>query len=412
MPVTAQENEAHRQDLRKLVAAEGISNFGSMLSRLAIPWIASLTLQATPAQMAGLVAADIAAGAFGALWLGPRVDRSAKRRVMRACDGSRALLLCALAGLALLQTLTMTLLVAAAMVAGVLNVAFDLARSAWVAQSVPEAELPRANAALSAAGSVSETVAFASGGWLYQWAGAVWALLGDAASFALSALLLRGVKNVPAQTSPRIGSRWQAWWREQREGWATLAQHPLLRALATVEGLRAMGFGLVGTSYMVFVSRELGLPTGVQGLLFALGAVGALIGAALAPRLTPSSAMAWGLLLSLAAALCLPLAHGAGWVAMALIAAQQIVGDAGDTLYDVHDQSLRQSSAPAAQLARVDAGIRTVGQLGTLAGAALGGLVGTLLSPRAALLGGAIAFGLALAWLLFAGQRPQSPAPR
>jgi hypothetical protein len=58
-------------DLRRLIAAEGVCNFGSMLSRLAIPWIASLALHATAAQMAALVVADVVAGAVGALWLGP-----------------------------------------------------------------------------------------------------------------------------------------------------------------------------------------------------------------------------------------------------------------------------------------------------------------------------------------------------
>ncbi len=385
------------RDLRCLIAAEGITNFGAMLTRLAIPWIASLVLAATPAQMAGLVAADMVAGAMSALWLGPWIDRSPKCRVMRACDGARALLLAGLAGLAWYGALTVSLLLAAALLAGVLNMGFVLARSAWIAQHVAADELPRANAALAAAGSVSETLAFAGGGWLYQWAGAVWALVGDAASFIASACLLRGLREAPvAQTAQTAGSRWRRWWAEQRQGWSTVAQYPLLRWLAAVEGLRAIGFGLIGTSYMVFVSRDLGVPTGLQGLLFALGAAGSLIGAALAPQLRAASALVWGLVLSVIGSLCLPLAQGAGVVTMVLIAAQQIIGDAGDTVYDVHDQSLRQSATPLDRLARVDAGIRSVGQLGTLFGAAVGGAVGTLQSPRAALLCGACAMAAAL----------------
>jgi predicted MFS family arabinose efflux permease len=237
---------------------------------------------------------------------------------------------------------------------------------------------------------VSETLAFATGGWLYQWAGAVWALLVDACSFVASAVLLRGVQEAVPAGAPLPATRaWHRWWGEQRDGWRSLLSHPVLRALMAVEALRAVGFGLVSTSYMLFVSRDLGLATGVQGLLFALGAVGAMAGAALAPRLQPAQALAWGLGLAAVGGLCVPLAHGAGWIAMALIATQQIVGDAGDTLYDVHDQTLRQSTAPVDQLARVDAGIRSVGQLGTLLGAAGGGVLGTLHSPRAVLVVGA-----------------------
>lgn len=388
-------------DLRRLIAAEGVSNFGSMLTRLAIPWIASLSLNATPAQMAALVAADMVAGAIGALWLGPMIDRSPKRRAMRVCDGARALLLAALAAGAAAGVLSMTALVMAALVAGVLNVGFELARSAWIAQQVAPGDLPRANAQLSMAGSVSETLAFAGGGWLYQWAGAVWALLADALSYVGSVLLLRGIREAaPVCTATRSPHVLRDWWDDQRQGWAGLMRHPVLRALTAVEALRAIGFGLIGTSYMVFVSRDLGLPTGVQGLLFALGALGAVFGAALASRLKPRVALPLGLLMAAAGAACVPLAQGATGMAMLLIAAQQIVGDAGDTLYDVHDQSLRQSAAPADQLARVDAGVRSVGQLGTLAGALVGGAVGTAVSARAVLALGAVLLALAaaLAW--------------
>jgi hypothetical protein len=261
---------------------------------------------------------------------------------------------------------------------------------------VPAPELARANAGLAAAGSVSETLAFASGGWLYQWAGAVWALLVDACSFVASAVLLRGVQEAPPAGAPlSASSAWRRWWGEQREGWRSLLAHPVLRALTAVEALRAVGMGLVGTSYMVFVSRDLGLATGAQGLLFALGALGALAGAAVAPRLPPTTGLVCGLGLAALGALCVPLAYGAGWTAMALIAAQQIVGDAGDTVVDVHDHTLRQSLAPPDQLARVDAGIRSVGQLGALLGALLGGVWGTWQSPRAVLFGGAALFACA-----------------
>jgi predicted MFS family arabinose efflux permease len=386
-------------DIHRLIAAEGVSNFGGMLTRLAIPWIASLTLNATAAQMAALVVADVVAGAVGALWLGPWIDRLPKRRAMRVCDGLRALLLALLAVLVFTGAISMAGLVSATVLAGVLNIAFDLARSAWIAQRVAAPDLPRANAGLAAASSVSETVAFASGGWLYQWAGAVWALIVDAGSFLASAWLLRGVQEAtPARMASPASYRW---WPEQREGWRSLLSHPVLRALMAVEALRTVGFGLIGTSYMLFVSRDLGLATGVQGVLFALGAVGALLGAAIAPRFQPAQALAWGLGLATLGSLCLPLAQGAGWLAMALIATQQIMGDAGDTMYDVHDQTLRQSAAPADQLARVDAGIRSVGQLGTLLGALGGGVLGTLHSPRAVLLAGAVMFAGAALWAGF-----------
>ncbi len=68
---------------------------------------------------------------------------------------------------------------------------------------------------------------------------------------------------------------------------------------------------------------------------------------------------------------------------LAWLAAHQVVGDAGHVLYDVHDRTLRQTAVPSALLARADAGIRSAGQLATLAGALAGGALGTAFGARA-----------------------------
>ena len=404
------------RNVTRVIAAEGVSNFGSMLSRLAIPWVATLLLEATPAAMALLLVADVAAAAVGALLLGPAIERAAKRRAMVLCDLARTLLLALVALGAWRGWLTLPWLVAAAAAGGLLGVAFDLARSAWIAQRVEQGDLPTRNAQLSMAGSVAETAAFALGGWLYQALGAVLALAIDALSYLGSALLLREVREAPrvavAATDP---SPWRSWWAEQREGWRVLLHQPRLRALGVIEGLQGLGFSLAGTSYMIYVARDLALPTGIQGLVFALGSVGSVVGAALAPRLGrsigPGRAMTCGLaLLSLGAA-CIPLAQGAGVFAIALLATHQVVGDGGQTLHDVHDRTLRQTAVGAAWLARVDAGLRGIRQVATLIGAALGGWIGTAHSARSVLVMSAVVFGVAAVWAAMTLARRDAALP-
>lgn len=379
--------------LRRVVAAEGVSNFGSMLSRLALPWLAALGLQASPADMAGLLVADVAAAAAGGLLLGPWVDRQGKRRVMLLADAGRLLLLALAAWATWRGWASMPLLMAVAAGQGLLTLAFELARSAWIAQHLAEPALPGANARLAAVGSLSETAAFALGGWLYQGLGAAWALLLDAASYALSAACLRGLPAddpaagsmatpasagagpvPPAATSP-------GWWAQTRDGWREIARRPDLRALAAIEAALALAMALAGTSYMIFVSRDLGLGTGPLGLVFALGGLGAVLGAALAPwlgrRLGPGRAMVAGLAAGALGAACVPLAQGAaGLGALAWLAAQQVLGDAGQTVHAVHDRSWRQRAVSPERLARIDAGLRSVGQGATLAGAWLGASLG------------------------------------
>ncbi|MBL8362635.1 MAG: MFS transporter [Rubrivivax sp.] len=391
-----------------VVAAEAASNFGSMLTRLAIPLLATLSLDATPWQMGLLLVADVAAGALAALLLGPAVDRRGKRAVMLACDGLRALVLAGLAAAALMQSLTLALLMVATAASAVLSMAFELARSAWMAQRLPAEDLSRANAALAAATSLSETAAFALGGWLFQAAGAVAALAIDAASYVASALCLRRVQeSPPAPPSPHADSgALRAWWQESRDGLRALLSRPALRTLAAIEACTALATSLAGTSYMIFVARDIGFEPGLLGVVFAAGGLGALIGAGAAPRLGeqlgPARALVIGLAASAAGAALVPLVPAAGALGVALLVAQQIVGDGGHTLHEVHHRTLRQTLAEPQVLARVDAGIRFSGQLATLAGAIGGGALATATGARTAL---AIAAAVLAAAALLAALR-------
>ena len=401
-----------RQDFPRVLAAEGASNFGTMLSRLAIPFLAALQLHATPLQMAALLVAEVVAAALGSLWLGTLIDRHGKRAVMLLADGLRCALLAALALAAWAGVVTMPLLVLAAAASGLLTVAFELARSAWMAQQVAGVDLPHRNAQLSVAGSLSETAAFAIGGWLYQGLGAALSLALDALSYAVSALCLRGVAEVraaPAAPTPP-GSAWQALRADVAVGLRAIAARPLLRALVGVEALLGFSMALTGTSYMIYVTRDIALSTGPMGMIAALGALGAVVGASLAPRLGRAVGPGWTMTLGLAAfaigAACIPIApvtQGLGWATMGWLVAHQIVGDAGHVLHDVYDRTLRQTAVPDNLLARVDAGIRSAGQVATLAGALLGGMLGTATDARTVLwLAAAIAAGAALlaAWRL------------
>ncbi len=393
-----------------MLAAEVVSNFGAMLRRLAIPWIGALTLDATPLDMGLLLVADVAGAACGALLLGAAIDRTARRRVMVLADLGRAALIAGVAFAVVFDRLAFWMLVVAAAGSGMLTVAFELARSAWIAESMPAPDLPRRNAQLAAGSSLSETAAFALGGWLFQSLGALMALMLDAISCLLSAWCLRGVPAPQPSADPTPHrSIWRALQQETRDGMAAVRAEPSLRALAVIEVLLAAGMSLAGTSYLLYVTRELAVPLGWQGMIFALGGAGALIGAAMAPalgqRLGSRRALIVGLALLAAGTACIPLAApvlGLGGVA-ALLALHQIVGDAGHTLHDVHDRTLRQTLAPPRALARVDASLRTLGQVTTLVVALLGGSLATELGTRSALVLSAALFATAAlyaAWRL------------
>ncbi len=403
---------AASRDFGRVLAAEGMSNFGSMLSRLAIPWIAALSLAATPWQMGWLLVADVAAAALGGLLLGGVVDRAGKRGVMVAADLARAALLGAVAWAAWQGVLVFSALLLAAAAAGVLTLVFELARSAWLAQRGSAEALAAQNAKLSAVASLSETAAFALGGWLFQWLGAVVALAVDALSYLASAFALRGVAEVPpVAAAPRPRGLLARLAHDATEGLRAVAAQRSLRALAVLEVLMAMSMSLSATSYMIFVARDIGFATGWLGLIFALGGVGAVAGAAVAPwlgrRLGPGRAIACGLALFALGAACVPLVGAPGVAGALLLVAQQVVGDAGHTVHEVHDRTLRQTLVEPDLLARADAGLRALGQGATLAGALVGGAFAAAIGTRGALAAAALfAATAALFAAMRLGRRP------
>ena len=394
-------------EFKRVLAAEVVSNFGSMLSRLAIPWLAALALAATPLDMGYLLVADVLAGTVGSLLLGAIVDRLGKRAVMLVTDVARAVVLGALAWLAALQILSFWMLVIASALSGLLTVTFELARSAWMAQRIDSAELTSGNSQLSVGSSLSEAAAFALGGWLYQWLGAALALVVDAISYLVSALCLRGVSEIKpeavnAKRQPKFSVR--SLISEARAGVTALWAVPALRAIASIELFIALGRSIGGTSYMIYVSRDLGFSTGVLGVIFALGGLGSVVGASLAPRLGRRFGMGramWiGLSLLAIGQMCTPLAADVSLLAIALLIASQIIGDGGHTIHDVHDRTLRQTAVSGDLVARVDGGIRTVAQVATLLGAIGGGALATLIGTRYALAVSAalVAVAAVIAW--------------
>ncbi len=427
------------QPLSRLLGAEVVSNFGSMLSRLAIPWLATLTLNASPWQMGWLLAADVLAGAFGGAALGGLVDRHSPRAVMLWADALRAALLAALALGAAMQALSMPWLVLAAACAGLLTTLFEMARSAWMARQLPATGLVRANAHMAMGASLSETAAFALGGWLFQALGAALALVLDAISYLISALLVRGLPSavplpgaapLPAQAPTPVdpaalaagggpvsiqaaapAASANTWRGDLRQGLAAIAASPALRRMAGIEILLALAMSLTGTSYMVYVVRELGFSPAAMGMIAATGALGAWCGAVVAQRLGQSlgawRAMAWGLAAASVGALCIPLAGaapllGAAGLGAACLVAHQVIGDGGQTLHQVHERTLRQTLVSEQLLARVDGALRSLGLSAQLFGALAGGALASAIGTGSALL---LAAGLIAVAALMAARR-------
>lgn len=389
---------------RRVFAAEVVSTFGSLMSRLAIPWLAVLVLKAEPTAMAWLAMADVAAGAFAALMLGALVDRWPKRRTMIAADLMRAVMLATVPVMVLLDRLSIGWLVVVVAVNGALTVAFELAQSAWIARSTAQADLTQRNSALAAGAAATEAVSFSLTGWLFQWLGAVVVMVADALTYVASALLLVKISEPPPlkEETPAAATfrgRVRALVSEVQAGLRAVAADPVLRGLAVVATLVAFAMSFASTTYMIYVSRDVAFPTGTLGLLFALGGIGSLVGSWLtartANRIDARSWLVGSLALWALGSVATPLATTAGLIGIVLIATQQIVGDAGGMAYGIADRTLRQSYAAPEYLARVDASVRTLGYIATLLGALVSGVLAERYGARALLFASSALIGVA-----------------
>jgi predicted MFS family arabinose efflux permease len=396
----------------RVFGAEVISTFGSLMSRLAIPWLAVLVLNAPPTAMALLAVADVAASALAALLLGALVDRWPKRRTMILADLARAAMLFTVPVMALTGGLTIGWLVVVVAVNGALTVAFELAQSAWIARSTARDQLTQRNSALAGGAAVTEAASFGITGWLFQWLGAIVVMIADALTYIASALLLVKIdepsplhREAPLESSLRAQARALA--AEVRAGLQTTAQQPVLRTLAVVATLVAFATSFASTTYMIYVARDLAFPTGTLGLLFALGGIGSLVASWLtarsAHRIDPRIWLVGSLVLWAIGSAATPLATTAAIAGIALIATQQIVGDAGGMAYHIADRTLRQTHAAPAYLARVDASVRTLGYAATLVGALLSGVLAERYGARALLFASSALIGVAAlaAWIGF-----------
>ncbi len=394
-----------QRDFVKLWAGQTISEAGSLLG--ALPYLALLTLKATPAQMGILETLQSIPALLFALLAGAWVDRLRRRPLLIAADLGRAVVMGIVPLLALSHWLGIGPLYAVAFIAGTLTVLFEVAHPSYLPAVVGKERLVEANSKLSVSGSVAEIVAPGLGGVLVQWIGAPLTVLLDAFSFLASALFLHSIRTPePAPTRPEEKS---AVWRDVINGLHLVVRDPVLRALVGSAGTYEFFGSFFGALYGLFVLRTLGLSPLVLGLLIGSGGIGALLGGLLVDRLARrfgmGPTMTAGLLAAGLLTLLIPLAGGPPLLAVGLLLTAQVLGDLGLAIYFILGLSLRQSVAPPHMLGRVNASTQfLLGGAATL-GLFTGGMLGQFLGVRPAVIVAGIGIQLAVLWLLFSPVR-------
>ncbi|MFB7589534.1 MFS transporter [Streptomyces sp. NPDC056169] len=274
-----------RGPLTTVLAANAVSITGNSLTLIGVPWFA-LDTTGSPGK-AGFVAFCAALPVLlSTLAGGPVIDRLGRRRVSIASDLICGLALASIPLLHRLGVLEFWMLCALMAVTGLCHAPGEMARHVLVPDLAQRAgtALPRAASLYDAVARGARMTGAAIAGLLVAFLGADTVLFLDAATFALSALLVTaGLRGVPSAEPMRDGpplspARYRA---DLREGYAYLFRARLMLGIMVMV-MVTNGLSQSWSSVLlpVHAREELGGPA-AQGLLVSVFGGCALAGALL-----------------------------------------------------------------------------------------------------------------------------------
>ncbi len=384
-------------DFRKLWVSLTITSFGAQITNLALPLTAALLLHATPMQMGVLVALETLPFALFSLHAGVLLDRVRKRPVVIAADFGRGLALVAIPIAAWFDGLSMGLLFGVGFLCGVQNVVGGAAYQVLLAQMAGRKRLVEVNAKIALGETSAALVGPGMAGGLIQALTAPFAIVFDAFTFFISALMLRRVEARNDITHVRGTANV---WREIGEGLKLVWGNRTLWGLAWLAGLWQFLHHMQIAVLILFATRELSLSAGAIGIAYACGGLGCVLASTFAERLSTrvgvGPVIVHGLIITAFGWQAFGLLGGSGWPATLALGLAMLVFDFGAILYGINYLALRQAITPDRLLGRMTATMRFL----TVASAPLGSLVGGALATGIGLRGTLLTvgtLGLALA---------------
>ena len=384
----------------RLWAAQTVSSFGARITREGLALASVLTIDARPWQLGILAALALGPGLLVGLVAGGFVDRSPKRRIMIGSDLARTAVLATVPVAAWLHLLTMNQLYIVALAMGALSVLFNIADRAYLPHLIAREHLMEGNTKLSTTDSLAEIGGPALAGTLVQLLTAPFAIAVNAGTYLFSAIFLILIREREESTDEH--KKRATMLSDLRTGFAAYLGNPLLRPLMLMAGLNPLFGGVFSALYIIYAIKTLGLHPWLLGLVIGVGGVASLIGTWMSPwlvhRFGVGRTIVYGYLIAGASAVCVPLASAPTWFAVAMLATAQLFGDSFAVAGMIPSASLQQSVIPRRVLGRAGAAMSVAGGAPAVLGALIGGLAGSLLSPRLALT--LAALGIALTPLL------------
>lgn len=343
----------------RLWVADSVSVVGTFMSALALQLLLIQTLDADQLAVGVVRAAQWVPALVLGMVAGVLLDRVRRRPVVVAADAASAVLLATVAGLALAGLLTVPVLVVLVLGVGTATTFSSAARQAYLPSIVPGRLLPSANARLTQSYTVGESTGPALAGVLVRFVGAPVAVLVDAVTYLVSAVVVATTRE-PEPAPERRDDRHLG--RELVEGARWVYRHRTLAPYAVALHLWFVGNSTVMTVLVFYAVQDLRLDAAVVGLVLACAGLSGVVGAGVAPRVGARLGLGRACVLAdwlTPLAFCLALAARPGPVGAGLLVLGQLVYGFGGGLKNPLELSYRNAVTPPALRGRMNATIRT-----------------------------------------------------
>lgn len=389
-----------RHDFRNLWLGQTISVIGDQVTLLAIPIIAVLVLQAEPEQMGLLTAAGLLPHLLFSLPAGVWLDRvHRRRRLMIWADIARAVVIGSVVVAYVFGALTLVQLFVVTFLVGALAVLFDISWSTIFVSVVDREDYLSANSLFNGSRSLSYVAGPSIGGTLIQVFSAPIAVTIDALSYLASAFFISRIRS----PEPAVESTAEPIRAQLATGLRFIFGDPIMRAaILSAATLNFFNLAFVAL-FVLYVTTSLGVGPAELGLALGAGAVGGLIGAAIAARVGRKIGIGRSFLVGLVvfagASILVPLiAPGTPLpMVLAVLFVMEFVAGLGVMILDINAGAIIPARTPDRIRSRVMGSWRFINMgirpIGAVMGGFLGGLIGvreTLFVVTIASLGGVL----------------------
>lgn len=358
-----------------ILCAQMLCRFANGAVAMAMPLIAAKQADISPIGMSYLSMANAAPYVFLAPVLGRLADGVSRRSMMMVTDGLRCILSAAVAYQLVGERIEIVHLVAIALTVSVLSLSFEVAFAGALAELTPAADLPKTNALMQTGNSLADAGGSVIAGYLLGSYG-YWTVFAICSPiYAIGFTCIVASPKPTASVSAANASKT----RESEGGFRSIFGdvriRTLLCSMAVWNSLQAALMALL----VLFLVRELHLPSDSVGMSFACGSAGMFLSGVLGVKFRKVGADAR--MIGVAILLC-----SLAWMLIAnagvigggsrLIAGMFVIWGIGMVIGAIASGVLKQSAIPTNLQSRLSSLGLWMNWTGMIAGSFLGGALG------------------------------------